>query len=653
MKRAFKPRGPAKIYPKPPHAFVISTRFRAGGGCPTIHPWRAQALIFCANLLSLGVDESLSLERSLLGVTCSALGRPWRERLGATGQNQALAIAQIHGHSDLLARVLAGRGVAPQDAELYLDPQLRRLMPDPYTLRGMEEAADRLAAAITGGATIAVFGDYDVDGAASAALLDEFLSAAGTPHLVRIPDRIFEGYGPNAKAIGELAEGGANLLVCVDCGTTSHGPLAEARKLGLDAVVLDHHQASEVLPEAIVVNPNRQDDLSGLGQLCAAGVVFMTLVAVNRLLRARGFWSAARPEPDLLLGLDLVALATIADVAPLTGLNRAFVVKGLALMRARERPGLRSLFDVAGADGPPNPYHLGFLIGPRINAGGRIGDAALGAKLLAMRDEIEARRIAEHLDRLNRERQVVEAAILQAAAAQADDTRAAIVVAGENWHPGVVGLVAARLKEKFRKPAFAIAFDGAIGTGSGRSIAGIDLGKVVRRAVESGILAKGGGHAMAAGITLAKEQLDAFRSFLETSLAEEVAAARAEDSLFVDAMLTAAGANLALYAALARAGPFGAGNPEPIFAFPAHRLIDVMPVGEGHMRWRAEAGDGAGLEGIVFRAVGAPLGEALRAARGLAVHLAGSLSLDRWNGRERIRLKLLDLASAEQRRSGA
>ncbi|MGC2050954.1 MAG: single-stranded-DNA-specific exonuclease RecJ [Methylovirgula sp.] len=599
------------------------------------------------------MDESPSLDRSLLGVERSALGRPWRERLDAAGQSRALAIAQMHGHSDLLARVLAGRGVAPQDAELYLDPQLRRLMPDPYTLRGMEAAAERLAAAITVGATIAIFGDYDVDGAASAALLDEFLTAAGAPHLVRIPDRIFEGYGPNAKAIGELAEAGANLLVCVDCGTTSHAALAEARKLGLDPIVLDHHQAPEVLPEAIVVNPNRQDDLSGLGQLCAAGVVFLTLVATHRLLRARGFWNAARPEPELLLGLDLVALATVADVAPLTGLNRAFVVKGLALMRARGRPGLRSLLDVAGAGGPPNPYHLGFLIGPRINAGGRIGDAALGAKLLAMRDEVEARRLAEDLDRLNRERQVVEAAILQAAAVQADDTGAAIVVAGENWHPGVVGLVAARLKERFRKPAFAIAFDAGIGTGSGRSIAGIDLGKVVRAAVEAGLVTKGGGHAMAAGITLAQDKLEAFRSFLEKSLAEKVAAARAQDSLLVDATLTASGANLALYATLERAGPFGAGNPEPIFVFPGHRLIDVMPVGDGHLRWRAEAGDGGSLEGVVFRAVGAPLGEALRSARGSAVHLAGSLSLDRWNGREKIRLKLVDLAIAGHGASGA
>jgi len=586
--------------------------------------------------------------RFFLGIERSALGRPWRERLDEAGQSRALAIAQIHGHPDLLARVLAARGVTPEGAEPHLDPTLRRLMPDPATLSDMESAAERLAAAIIAGVKIAIFGDYDVDGAASAALLSEFLTAAGVPHIVRIPDRIFEGYGPNATAIGELAPDGARLLVCVDCGTTSHAPLAEARKLGLGVIVLDHHQAPEILPDAIIVNPNRQDDLSGLGQLCAAGVTFMTLVATNRLLRARGFWKA-RPEPDLLLGLDLVALATIADVAPLTGLNRAFVVKGLALMRARGRPGLTALFDVAGAGGPPNVYHLGFLIGPRINAGGRIGDAALGAKLLIARDETEARRIASELDRLNKERQAVEASMLEAASAMADDARGAIVVTGEDWHQGVVGLIAGRLKERYRRPAFAIAFDGAIGTGSGRSVLGIDLGRIVRRAVESGLLLKGGGHAMAAGITLARDKLADFRAFLEDMLAEKIASR--SEALLIDATLTAAGATPALYAALEKAGPYGAGNPEPIFVFPGHRITDVMPVGQGHMRWRAEAGDGAKIEGIIFRAAGEPIGEALTGLRGAPLHLAGSLALDRWNGREKVTLRLLDLAPAERPRS--
>jgi len=605
----------------------------------------------------------LDKQRAYLGVERSLLGRPWRDRLDLAGQARAQAMMQLHGHSDLLARVLAGRGVLPDEAALYLDPTLRRLMPDPHVLADMEPAAQRLAAAIENNEMIAIFGDYDVDGACSSALLADFLRAAGISFRIHIPDRIFEGYGPNVPAITALAEEGAKLLVTVDCGTMSHQPLAEAKRLGLDVIVLDHHQAPEHLPDALIVNPNRLDDLSGLGQLCAAGVVFMTLVATNRLLRERGFWTKERPAPDLLLGLDLVALATIADVAQLTGLNRAFVMKGLALMRTRGRPGLAALFDVAGADGPPKPSHLGFLVGPRINAGGRIGDAALGAKLLALQDSIEARRIAENLDRLNRERQAIEMATVEEATAEAflrgaeDEGRAAIIVAGENWHPGVVGLVASRLKERFRKPAFAIAFgngiegggDTGFGTGSGRSIMGVDLGHAVRAAVEAGIAVKGGGHAMAAGVTLARDNLEAFRAFIEDRLAAQVATAREGEALLIDAALTAGGATPALHASLEQAGPFGAGNPEPIFVFPAHRLIDLMEVGQGHLRWRAKAGDGSSLEGVVFRAATEPLGEALRAARGASLHFAGTLALDRWNGRERVQLRLLDLAPAESR----
>lgn len=607
------------------------------------------------------MDDSLLLTkpRAFLGVERSALGRSWQDRLDPAAQAQAQAMMQLHGHSDLLARVLAARGVLPDDAPLYLDPNLRRLMPDPHRLVDMEKAASRLAVAIETGETVAIFGDYDVDGACSAALLADDLSAAGTPFVIHIPDRIFEGYGPNVQAIAALKEQGASLLVTVDCGTTSHEPLAEAKRLGLDVIVLDHHQAPEHLPDAIVVNPNRQDDLSGLGQLCAAGVVFMTLVATHRILRDKGFWNAQRPEPDLLAGLDLVALATVADVAALTGLNRAFVMKGLALMRARGRPGLAALFDIAGADGPPKVSHLGFLVGPRINAGGRIGDAALGAKLLALKDSVEGRRIAEELDRLNRERQVIETAALEEAFAEAlvagaeSEEAAVIVVAGTTWHPGIVGLVAARLKERFRKPVFAIAFDGDVGTGSGRSILGVDLGRAVRAAIEAGVAIKGGGHAMAAGVTLPRARLEDFRAFLQAKLAKQFDAVRSGEALLIDAALTAAGAHSELYASLERAGPYGAGNPEPVFVFPAHRLTDVGEVGQGHLRWRAKAGDGASIEGILFRAVGEPLGEALKAARGMSLHLAGSLMLDRWNGRERIQLRLLDFAIHEPGRKPA
>lgn len=600
------------------------------------------------------MNDSCVLSRAFLGVERSVLGHPWRSRLDPASEARALAIAQIHGTSDLLSRVLAGRGVAPSDVPGYLDPKLRNLLPDPCSLKGMEAAAERIAQAIARAETVAVFGDYDVDGAAAAALLYDYFQACGTPCLIHIPDRVFEGYGPNIEAVRNFARCGARLLVTVDCGTLSHEPLAEAARLGLDPIVLDHHQVPEVLPGAIVVNPNRQDDLSGLGYLCAAGVVFLTLVAVQRALRANGFFSGSRPLPDLLEALDLVALATVADVVPLTGLNRALVIKGLALMHGRGRPGLRALCDVARLGGPPTPYHLGFLIGPRINAGGRIGDAALGARLLSLTDPTEAQRIAVELDRLNKERQESERATLEEAEAQVlgcaeSENYAALVVAGEGWHPGIAGLVAARLKEKFRRPAFAIAFDAsATGTGSGRSIAGVDLGHAVRAAAEAGIVIKGGGHAMAAGLTIGRDRLSDFKSFLDRTLAGQIAAARARETLLIDAALTAAAATSELIADLARAGPYGAGNPEPVFALAAHRLLDVADVGNGHVRLKALAGDGTKIEGIAFRAAREPLGRALHAAHGSLVHLAGSLASDRFGGRERVQIRVLDLAQAAE-----
>ena len=597
------------------------------------------------------------LHRLFLDVQTSALGRPWRDRLDLEAQGRAQAIAQLLGYPDLLARVLAGRGVGPDDAAAFLDPTIRALMPDPDVLQDMQPAIERLAHAVGNGETVAVFGDYDVDGACSSALVAGWLEACGVPCIIHIPDRIFEGYGPNVDAIRALAGQGATLLVTVDCGTTSFEPLAEAVKLGMDVLVLDHHQAPERLPlVTAIVNPNRQDDLSGLGSLCATGVAFMVLVALNRHLRRTGYWSEARREPDLLSSLDIVALATVADVVPLTGLNRAFVAKGLTVMRARNRPGLRALFDCAGAGGPPSCYHLGYLIGPRINAGGRIGDAALGAKLMLVQDDTEAVRIATELDRLNRERQAIEAAAVEEAQAEAlaslglEEHGAAVVVAQEGWHAGVVGLVASRLKERFKRPAFAIGLTGKIGTGSGRSIPGVDLGRVVRAAVDAGLLVKGGGHAMAAGITIERDRLGDFRAFLEETLTAPVDLARADEALFIDAALTAAGARPELIEEIDRAGPFGSGNPEPVFAFPSHRLIEVAEVGTGHLRVRAKAGDGSTLNAIAFRAADQPLGQALMAARGEPMHLAGCLTIDRWGGRERVQLRLLDAARPRQAR---
>src|SRR3954452_12426560 len=548
------------------------------------------------------VSESalLSASRPFLGVDQSVLGRAWVDRCAPAGAMTATAIAQTHALPDVLARVLAGRGVGVRETPGFLTPRLRDLTPDPQVLRDMDAAAARLADAATRGETVAIFGDYDVDGACSAALLAEYLRACGTPSLIHIPDRITEGYGPNVEAIRALAGQGAKLLVTVDCGTASHEPLAEAARLGLDAVVLDHHQAPEALPPArAVVNPNRQDDLSGLGHLCAAGIVFLSLVALNRQLRLRGFF-AGRPEPDLLASLDLVALATVADVVPLIGLNRAFVRQGLTVMRSRRRLGLSAIFDAAGLAQPPECWHLGFLVGPRINAGGRIGDAALGSKLLLTTDPLEAGRIAAELDRLNRERQEIEKAAVAEAEAKAvllldrAPDLPVLVTLSPDWHPGIVGLVAARLKERFGRPAFALALaaDGNA-VGSARSVPGADIGRAVRAAVEGDIAVKGGGHAMAAGVTVAAAELERFTAFVSARLADGVAGALLGDGLAIDAALTAGGARPELLAAVERAGPFGAGQPEPVFAFAAHRVVDVKEVGNGHVRARLRAGDGA------------------------------------------------------------
>jgi len=590
-----------------------------------------------------------------LGVESSATGRAWRDRLDGRGAARALAIAQRHDLPELLARIIAGRNVEIDAVEAFLDPTVRRSMPDPHVLTAMPEAAARIADAVGAGETIAIFGDYDVDGATSSALLARFLRHAGSDPLIHIPDRLFEGYGPNVEAVRGLAGRGATLLVTVDCGTTSIEPLAQARALGVDVVVIDHHQADEELPPAVaIVNPNRRDDLSGLGHLAAVGLTFMTVVAVNRLLRARGFWTTSRPEPDLLTFLDDVALGTVADVVPLIGLNRAFVAKGLIALRQRNRIGHTSLMDVARLAGPPEAWHLGFLLGPRINAGGRIGRADLGVRLLIEEDPIEAARIATELDRLNRERQVIEMETVAQAEAEAvaalglEDQGAVIVTAAEGWHPGVVGLVAARLKEKFGRPAFAIALEpGGIGTGSGRSIPGVDIGTAVRRAVADGLLEKGGGHAMAAGVTLRKSALAPFRAFLESALAADVESARRANGLSIDGAISAGAADAGLVAMIERAGPFGSGNPEPVIALPAHTLAYIEEAGQSHIRLRLKSADGAGVNAIAFRAVGQKLGAALVQNRGRLVHAAGSFALDRWQGEERVQFRLSDIAPAE------
>jgi single-stranded-DNA-specific exonuclease len=592
-------------------------------------------------------------ERPFLGVERSFSGRAWRDRLDAPGNQAALAIAQRIGIPELLARVLAGRGVTPDHAEEHLDPTLRRLLPDPDELTDMAAAASRLASAVQRDERIAIVGDYDVDGATATALMVRVLRACGLDPTFHIPDRIFEGYGPSVETVRAMA-GRASVLVTVDCGTTSHDALNEAKRLGLDVIVIDHHLAPEELPPALaIVNPNRQDDLSGLGHLAAVGLTFVVAVALLRELRRRGFWRIGEVEPDLLSHLDLVALGTVADVVPLAGLNRAFVTKGLIALKRRERAGLRALMDVARLDGPPIPWHLAFLLGPRINAGGRLGDATLGARLLTTDDMEEAAKVAAELDRLNRERQAVEQATLAEAEAEAlaalglEERGAVTLVSKEGWHPGVVGLVAARLKERFGRPAIVIAMLGETGTGSGRSVPGVDLGRAVRRAVDKGLLIKGGGHPMAAGLTVQRDRLMDLRAFLDETLDAQVESARAADVLHVDAALTAGAVNLELLDLLERAGPFGAGNPEPVFALPSHVVAFADPVGEAHVRLRLRAGDGRQISAVAFRAVGRPLGDALLAARGRTLHLAGWLSLNSWQGTERAEFRVLDAAPAE------
>lgn len=590
-------------------------------------------------------------KRYFLGVKRSATGIAWEHRLNERQELTALAIAQGFGTGDLLARILAGRGVVAEETERFLDPTIRALLPDPSSLTDMEKAAERIADAILRREKVAIFGDYDVDGAASSALLKRFLAHYGVPSEIYIPDRIFEGYGPNPEAMRELVARGASLIVTVDCGTNSAASIDAAKAAGADVVVLDHHQVGGPLPEATaVVNPNRDDDLSGQGHLCAAGVTFLALVQTAKVLRTRNTGVA---PPDLLSLLDLVSLATVCDVVPLTGVNRAFVVKGLLAIRQQRNPGLAALARVSRIGEPVNVFHLSFLIGPRINAGGRIGDAALGSRLLATDDPAEAESIAATLDRLNQERQAMEQEMLAQARAEADaeligGTGPGIVVtANDRWHPGIVGLLASRLKDHARRPAFAIAFNAnGLGTGSGRSVSGFDLGRLVREAMAEGLIVKGGGHAMAAGITVERDKLGALRAFFETRAASDVLRLRDEESLKIDAALSAEGATHDLLDALERAGPYGAGHPTPVLVLPRHRLVDARLIGTNHIRADLRSDGGGKVQGIAFRAADAELGSFLVKNRGSTIHIAGGLSANYWNGARSVQFRIIDAALA-------
>ncbi len=564
-------------------------------------------------------------------------------------ESAVAALVRDGGISDSLARILAGRNVKSHELADVLNPTLKRLLPEPYLLKDMERAVERACTAIVSGEKIAVFGDYDVDGSASSALVANFLDAVGQPPRIYIPDRMTEGYGPNANAMRLLASEGMQLVITVDCGATAIGALTAAKDAGLDVVVLDHH-AVETLPPAVAqVNPNQPGDTSGLGFLCAAGVTFLFLVALNRALRDSGWYAAnSVAGPNLMDHVDIVGLATICDVVPLVGVNRAFVRAGLAKLAEGGRPGLSALAAIAKAEAPFTPYHLGFIFGPRINAGGRVGSCSLGAELLSVREPDAAQEIARRLDTHNRERQALESLILDNAAAMAATQSNApfVLVSDDGWHPGVVGIVAGRLKERFAKPAFVAGFEGGVGRGSARSIPGIDIGAMVRAAHEQGLIESGGGHAMAAGFSLAAHQLDGFRDFLTAQFNNTSAAFDAALALDVDAIVSPSGANVTLVREIAKAGPYGAGNTEPLIVLPDVRVAFADIVGKDHVRMRVSGGAGPHLNAIAFRAAETPLGQALLKSRGQAIHLAGKLKEDNWNGQTRVQLQVEDAAPA-------
>jgi single-stranded-DNA-specific exonuclease len=586
----------------------------------------------------------------VLCVTSSLTERSWHWR--AAEDRLGFAISQRLGVPDIVGRVLAARDVSLDDAADFLAPTLRALLPDPALLRDMPAAASRLADAVRRQECVAVFGDYDVDGACSAALLTLLLRELGCTVLPYIPDRFAEGYGPNAPALETLAARGATLVVCVDCGTSAHQALSALRGRA-DTIVLDHHKAEGLPPEILAtVNPNRLDDRSGLQNLCAAGVAFMTAIALLRALRAQSFF-AARPEPDLMGFLDLVALATVCDVMPLTGLNRALVAQGLRVMGRRGRPGLAALMDVAQTRDAPSAMTCGFGLGPRINAGGRISEADLGLRLLLCADALDARALAERLDAANRQRQSVEAGVL-AAAMEAADAQIArgdhvLLVCGA-WHAGVVGIVAGRIKEKYNRPVCVGAVADGVIKGSGRSIAGLDLGSAVIAARQSGLLLTGGGHAMAAGFSLLPAQADAFQAFLNARL-PRIEGAPHRPHLRVEATTSPSGATVELAQHLAKLAPFGAGNDEPVLVVPDIRVVKCDRLGNDGNTLRAfvqSEGDTRRLKTLLFRAGDGALAQAMTERPGARLHLAGHLRAETWNGSTSASFCLIDGAVAQE-----
>lgn len=586
-------------------------------------------------------EAFLSVERSISG-------KRWRTRLA--DDRAALTLAQQLEISEILARVLAARGIDTEGAETFLNPTLRDTLPNPSVLSDMDLAVARIAEAIQAGDKIGIFGDYDVDGATSGAVILRFLKAVGGDGIYYIPDRANEGYGPNTPALHLLKAQGAKIIVTVDCGISAFEPLKEAAAAEISVIVVDHHIAEPRLPTAIaVVNPNRLDDESGLGNLAAVGVTYLLVVALNRALREGGHYSSGRPEPDLLTLLDLVALGTVCDVVPLTGLNRAFTLQGLKVMGARGNTGLAALSDTANLDEAPTAYHAGYVLGPRVNAGGRVGESSLGIRLLTTDNSDVAYEIARHLDDLNKERQSIEAEVLSAAQAQVEarvNVGAPIVIAaGAGWHAGVIGIVASRLKERYGRPSIAIALENGQGKASCRSIAGVDIGAAVTAARQANLLINGGGHSMAAGFTVAEEKITELGTFLMERLAAPVAAAREAASLGIDGAVTVEGASLGLVEELAQVGPFGSGNSEPRLVITPARIANAKIVGQGHVRCVLVGATGKRLTAIAFRAGGEELGHLLLSPTVGPLHIAGHLRFNRWQGRTDLQLVIEDAAS--------
>lgn len=592
------------------------------------------------------IGPSAEQSEYALGVRQSLSGRGWRFRPFDAAEARAIELAGLSPH---LARVMAARGVKAADALAFLDPKLKNLMPDPYLLHDMQIAVERAARALDAGEGIGILGDYDVDGGCASALLLCFFRQLGVDAALYIPDRMSEGYGPSLAAMGSLAERGAKLVITVDCGAAALAALNEAQRLALDVVVLDHHAVDSNPPALAHVNPNGPSDTSGMKYLAGTAVTFMFLVALSRHLRESGwFASREKTEPNLLDCLDLVALATITDVVPLTGVNRAFVRLGLKMLHGLERPGLKALADVANAKPPFNPHSLGFVFGPRINAGGRVGRCDLGALTLATTDAAEAAEFAGLLNRNNSERRTIEANILEDAETLAANQANLpfVFLARDGWHPGVVGIVAGRLKDRHRKPALIAGFDGDLARGSARSVPGVDLGAIMRAAHAAGILESGGGHAMAAGFSFTRTRMDTFHEFLLAEIGPQHEHIAKANDLVVDTMVSPTGATTALLDDLERAGPYGAGHPEPLFVVNDALVAFADVVGRNHVRLRLVGRDGEMMKAVAFRAANTPMGQALLKSRGKRIHVVGGLKRDDYNGEARVEMHIEDAALA-------